>query len=165
MDISGGVLRRSLFKNVRFPVGYWFEDMINLFLLVPLASKVVLIEDYVVYHNDVEGSSSKIQSKGKDYKALEHLYLVMSLTEDYYALGLSDKGYLHKRLMTECSQLMVDRTSGLDEETREQVFLACSQLFSDNGVEPDSFSGIEKKFAEVILNKDYTAWKMAAAVN
>ena len=138
--------------------------MINLFLLVPLANKVIEIDDYVIYHNDVEGSASKVQSKAKDYKALEHLYLVMSLTDDFYKIGLADKDYLNKRLMTECTRLMVNRTSQLDEETQEQVFLACNQLFVDNDIDSDNFIGVDRIFADAIINKDYVAWKMAAAI-
>ena len=162
--IWGGVMRRSLFKSIRFPVGYWFEDMINLFLVVPLAKKVTEINDYVIYHNDVEGSASKIQNKAKNYKALEQLYLVMSLTEDFYKIGLTDKDYLSKRLITECGRLMVNRTSQLDEDTQKQVFLACNQLFLDNEIEPGTFAGVDKLFANAIINKDFTAWKMAADI-
>ncbi len=161
--IWGSIIRNSLFFRIRFPEGYWYEDMINPFLIEPQANVITYISDIVIYHNDVKGSASKQQSHSKNYKALEHLYLVMSLTEDYKILGF-DKSYLHKRLVAECSSLMVERTALLDEETRKQVFLACNWLFENNGVDPSTFLGLDFMYALAITNKDYAAWKLVAMV-
>ena len=158
----GKVYRASLFDKIRFPEGYWFEDMINSFLLTPLSTKTVDINIPVLVRNDRDGSLSKVQLSTFTYKSLEQLYLVMSLIEDYKTLGLTDESYLHKRIMRECSLLMVRRTDKLDEETKKQVFLACNKIFIDNRIKPTEFSGPDRIFTEAILAKDYAAWKMAA---
>lgn len=160
--VCGGVYRASLFDRVRFPAGFWFEDMINHFLITPQAKKKLHINHVVFYYVDAEGSASKVQTGARSYKALDHLYLILSLAEDYKKLGLSDRAYLHERLVVECSSLMVERTAGLDEPTRTQAFLACSRLFRKEEVDPARFSGADRVFAEAILNGDYDAWKLAA---
>lgn len=158
----GKVYRASLFDKIRFPEGYWFEDMINSFLLTTLSEKTVDISVPVIIHNYVEGSLSKVQLSAVTYRSLEQLYLVMSLIEDYKTLGLTDEAYLHKRILHECSRLMVRRTERLDEVTKKQVFLACNKIFEENGIKAVEFSGVDRLFADSIINKDYVAWKMAA---
>ena len=106
-----------------------------------------------------------LQARSKNYKSLEQLYLVMSLVDDYKKLQLNDRAYLSKRLVAECSHLMVRRTEGLDEATRMQVFLAVNKLFLDEQVDPKQFSGADRIFAEAILKKDYDAWKLAARIS
>lgn len=162
--IWGCVFRERLFTKIRFPLGYWYEDMINLFLLSPLANKIETIDIPVICHNDTEGSLSKIQSSSRDYKVIEHLYLVMYLTKTYKILGLKDIDYLHKRLLAECSGLMARRTKRLDVETRKQVFLACNKLFLEEELKADHYKGIERIFVNAIMEKDYTAWDLAAKV-
>ena len=158
----GKVYRASLFDKIRFPEGYWFEDMINSFLLTPLSEKTIDIKVPVIIHNYVEGSLSKVQLSTVTYKSLEQLYLVMKLIDDYRKLGLTDEDYLHKRIMKECSQLMVRRTEKLDDRTRKQIFLACNRIFTENEIKAREFSGVDRIFADAIINKDYAAWKMAA---
>lgn len=158
----GKVYRASLFDKIQFPEGYWFEDMINSFLLTPLSGKTVDISVPVIIHNYVKGSLSKVQLSAVTYRSLEQLYLVMSLIEDYKTLGLTDEIYLHKRIMNECSCLMVRRTERLDEGTKKQVFLACNKIFVENGINAAEFSGSDRLFADAIINKNYVVWKMAA---
>lgn len=158
----GKVYRASLFDKIRFPNGYWFEDMINGFLLTPLSGKTVDVNMPVIIHNYNKGSLSKLQLSTTTYKSLEQLFLVISLIEDYKALGLTDEAYLHKRIMNECSRLMVRRTEKLDEGTKKQVFLACNRIFTENEIKAREFSGVDRIFADAIINKDYAAWKMAA---
>lgn len=158
----GKVYRASLFDRIRFPEGYWFEDMINNFLLTPLSWKTVDINIPVIIHNNVKGSLCKVQISSGTYKSLEQLYLLISLIKDYKALGLKDESYLHNRIMIECSSLMVIRTERLDEDTKKQVFLACNWIFKTNEIRAEEFTGVDRIFAEAILKKDYAAWKMAA---
>ena len=160
----GALFRSTLFERVRFPNGYWYEDMINSFLLIPLSRKTIEIDVPFIYHNDVEGSLSKVQLGAKNYKPLEQLYLVISLLKAYKELGISDKVYLQKRLLVECGVLMVIRTANLEADIRKQVFLACNRIFVENEVDPSIFSGKDQVMATAIINRDYSAWKMAGYI-
>ena len=159
--VWGGVYRASLFNQIRFPDGYWYEDMINSFLLIPSARCIHNIENIVVIHNDIVGSQTKIQHKAKNYKALEALYLVLSLADDFIKLGLNDQKYFNCRLIHECSLLMSNRISVLDEDTKKQVFLACNHLFNKYNVNITGITGIDKVMAVAIIKKDYAAWIIA----
>ena len=160
----GALFRSKLFERIRFPEGYWYEDMINSFLLIPLSNKTIEMDVPFIYHNDVEGSLSKVQLGAKNYKPLEQLYLVISLTKAYKQLDIKDKEYLFRRLIIECGQLMVIRTANLENELRKQVFLACNNLFVENEFDLSLFSGTDRIIATAIMNKDFAAWKMAGLI-
>ena len=110
----GGVYKRELFENVRYPEGYWYEDMINNFIIRPQAKSIIDIEEVLYYKNSTKNNASKKIWKADEYKCLEHVYLVKSLAKDYFSLGLTDRTYLFERIMTECSTLAVVRTKKLD---------------------------------------------------
>lgn len=160
----GALFRAELFDRIRFPIGYWYEDMINSFLLTPLSKKTLEIDVPFIYHNDVDGSLSKVQLGAKNYKPLEHLYLVISLTKAYKQLGISNSVYLYKRLLAECGRLMVIRTANLDNDSRKQVFLSCHEIFVDNDFDVSGFSGTDRIIATAIMQKDFAAWKMAGYI-
>lgn len=162
--VWGGVYRTSLFDKIRFPVGYWYEDMINQFLVMPLSKKTVMIDDNLVYHNDVKDSASHIQSKAASFQALEQLYLVMSLAEEFEKLNIGNVLYLKESLVRECSSLMVHRTEFLGEEVQKQVFMACNRLFIRYNVSEEDFKGIKRMFVRAILSSDYKMWKMLANI-
>ena len=88
--ICGGVIRASLLDRVRFPAGYWHEDMINLFLITPQAKKIAAIDKVVLYYNDTAGSASKVTAGTKNYRALQQLYLVISLTAYVVLISLAN---------------------------------------------------------------------------
>lgn len=51
----------------------------------------------------------------------------------------------------------IDNSSG-----RYLTFLACNKIFTREGIKITEFSGIDRIFADAIINKDYAAWRMAA---
>ncbi len=162
--VWAGVYSRNIFEFVRFPEGYWYEDMINNFVLRPQANHIMEINDVLYYKNSTRNNASKKIWKSANYKCIEHIYLVRSLISCYRKLGLTDKRYLFERVLRECSSLAVNRTADLDEETRKLVFLACNDLVSDVLDEQDG-SGLTKKdkvFYEAIVGKDYSKWLLAA---
>lgn len=86
-DMCGGY-ERNLFSYVRFLEGYWFEDMINNFVICPQADKIINIDKVLYYKNSTNNNASKKVWKGNVYKSLEHIYLISSLVKDYEKLGL-----------------------------------------------------------------------------
>lgn len=160
----GSAFRNYIFDQLRFPVGYWYEDMINSFWFEPMANKIIRIDTPVIIHNDTVNSLSKIQLTATNYRPLEHLYQVLYFSENYAAIGLTDMKYLQKRVVVECAGVMVNRIKKLDVETRMQVFLACNKLFNDVGIKADDFTGIEYYYCKAIINKDFTAWSLSSKV-
>lgn len=160
----GGVYNRNLFDKVRFPEGYWYEDMINNFIIRPQAKTSIDLEEVLYYKNSTKDNASKKTWKADEYKCLEHIYLIKSLAKDYATLGLTDNAYLFERIMTECSTLAVARTNKLDLETRKHVFLACCKLVEKYECECDFYKKNNKmqQFYKAFKNMDFKAWELAS---
>ena len=162
--VWAGVYSRKIFECVRFPEGYWYEDMINNFVLRPQAKYIIDIKDVLYFKNSTRNNASKKIWKSANYKSIEHVYLVRALIRCYRKLGLTDNKYLFERVLRECSALAVNRTADLDLETRKLVFLACNDLVLDV-LDKKDISELTKKdkvFYEAIMGKDYSKWLLAA---
>ena len=162
--IWGGVIDRTLFNHIRFPEGYWYEDMINNFVVKPQAKKAIEIKDTLYFKVSSTSNASKRLWTSTNYKALEHIYLIRSLIECYHRLELTDKEYLFTRVLKECSSLAVNRTKKLDTKTRMHAFQACCALLQEVQSEEylENLSTKDKIFYKALMQKDFALWNIAA---
>lgn len=160
--IWGGVYSRNIFQRVRFPVGYWYEDMINGFLIRPQTKKLSLVPNVLCFKNKHSGNLSNIVELSTDYHCLDQIYLAKSLIQDYYKLGFHDEDYIFRCALNEFSNLGVSRTQRLDIDTRKQILLACHEIMSSFKHVPSGLSAKQQIFYDAIMSKDFTAWNMAA---
>jgi len=161
--IWAGVIYRTLFDHVRFPEGYWYEDMINNFVIKPQAGKTIEIKDVLYFKVSSNSNASKKIWKSTNYKSLEHIYLIRALIECYQKLGLTDQEYLFMRVLKECSSLAVNRTKDLDSETRMQAFQACCAMLKGVQIEKGLhiLTKKDKVFYQALMQKDYSLWNIA----
>lgn len=83
----GKVFKASLFENIHFPEGYWFEDTICSYLLFPLAQVQISIEN-IVYEYRKNKSGISFTSKKKP-KSLDTIYITEALIKDAFQLGIA----------------------------------------------------------------------------
>ena len=162
--VWGGVYKRDFFQKVRFPAGYWYEDMINGFLLRGQAKNTTSIQDILYFYNKHSESISNTVEHSENYHCLDQIYLTKSLIQDYRKLGLNDEAYLFGRTLNECSSFAVNRTQKLDMNTRYQVFMACSEIISSFHFIPSGLTPKQKFSYEALINKDFRAWVLAARI-
>lgn len=161
----GGIYRRCIFNRVRFPSwGYWYEDMINVFLMQSQAHIAINIKDVLYIKNAHSGNAASKLWSSKNYQCLEQIYLAKSLIQNYRELGLADEDYLFARSIDECSGLAVNRTKKLDIDTRKQIFLACNKIITSFKCNPSKLTPKQKMFYEAIISKDFRAWELAAKI-
>ena len=160
--IWGGVYQKSLFSKIRFPNGYWYEDMINNFLIKPQTHDISVTNEVLYYKRSTKRNASKTVWNARNNKCLEHIYLIEYCIEAYINLGLDDKTYLLERVLVECSSLAYERTKMLDKLTQKQVFLKCCQIVNEliqNGANQIAYSRYNN-LIKIFQNKDYTGWKL-----
>lgn len=160
--VWGGVYARKLFYKVRFPVGYWYEDMINPFLLRPQAHFIENIDDVLYYSNYTGKNASKILWRDNDYRCLQQIYLCKSLIEGYRDLGFTDDEYIFCRVLGELGKLGSNRMKNLDDTVKKQAFLACCEMVSaqDCFIQRKKHSNIEALELEIFKSHDYYGWKL-----
>ncbi|MDE6370061.1 MAG: glycosyltransferase [Duncaniella sp.] len=84
--VWGKLYRSSLFQSVGFPEGYWFEDSLTDFILLPLASTIVSVPvmTYIYYVNP-NGITANARHS---VKILDTLWVTRRLLADRMMLGL-----------------------------------------------------------------------------
>lgn len=145
----GKVFKSELFKNVCFPEGYWYEDTITKFILVPNSNLKISISDIV--YNYRHHSGTVMQQNKNPYKELDGLYVTRSVLMDYLAKNKINE-YLHDHFLHQvkfCTGLISKIN---DEITKISVFIILKSLYDSHfrslGYKSKKFPIIQKALEE-----------------
>ena len=100
----GKVIKRSLFQNICFPVGYWYEDCIVANLLFPTAQTTVTISDIVSYYR--QNPKGITASTVGNPKSIHALYVAENVLDTFRKLGLDCSGNRQRLLVMELSRVV-----------------------------------------------------------
>ena len=158
----GAVFKSSLFNNVQFPEGYWYEDMIIRFLIFRKSNKFVNLNEIHHFRTMHDNQLTKQFKKDKTNRCLEHLYLIETLVDENDKFGLPRDVYMYLNVLHECSSIMVSRMENLEDDIKKQVFLRVYDLV--NGLYKEEYEkelkGKYKLTNDIILKKRYDLWLM-----
>lgn len=158
--VWGGIYKSKLLNNIKFPEGNWYEDMIWRFLIYRQATSFININEIHHYRNMHEGQITKKINKDREYRCLDHLYLIEALVKDNDSFNLDNDIYLYLNVLLECSKIMVNRIDNLEDNVKEQVFIRVYKLVKSvykNEYE-EYLNGYYKIVSNIILNKRYDLW-------
>lgn len=163
----GSVIKKEIFDNIRFPVGYWYEDMVMKMLVMPKCNKIKITEDVVYYYRiNYNGLSRKVQ-KQKSYKCLEQFYLFEKLLKKYKELNLPNQEYMYYNMLHELGTVLWLRTRKIEKDDRKNIFkLACWTYASYDLCVPKHTKKIKNKIISFALKKQvYLLWNFSAIIN
>lgn len=83
------IFKAGLFRNIQFPTGYWYEDLVTDLLIYPSARKVSSISDTVYRYRHTPGSITSEETHFP--KAVDSLYVTLQLVNDARQAGLLNK--------------------------------------------------------------------------
>ena len=156
----GGVYHRRIFECIRFPEGFWYEDMINQILLFRVAKKTVTIEKILYsYILSPSQGSAKLWYKGNVH-SLDQIYLIQGLQEEYKKLGFHEDEILFKQTLHECSAIMLRRIRGLNINIQMQVFLICRDIINKLYHQEYEITDKDFPYFEAIYNGDFARWRL-----
>lgn len=92
------VIKSDIFKNIHFPMGYWYEDSIMTLIVYPLCRQKKLklsTVSVLVYEYRRNQNGVTLSSKRKP-KCIDTIYVTMRLLEDGINLGLNFDGLLYE---------------------------------------------------------------------
>ena len=133
--IWGGCFHRNIFQDIRFPVGFWYEDMINKLVLLRLSNRLVSIDECLYYWVARSDSAMSTYWKSYDIQALDQVWLPELLT-DYaeHNLGLAFDHFLQKTYVHEYSYMLYLRTHKLPRAIRKAAFTLASNNLRQRGL-------------------------------
>lgn len=157
--VWSGVYRKSLFTKLRFPLGFWYEDMITKIALSRQAKKISIIDD-ALYLKTSHGSNASITLwKRGDIKSADQWWLAQSFSE-YLRNELHEdvSAQQYNVLLNEWYTLLWSRTKQLPTIIKKSIFvLAADYLISLNYTGP-YFRDDLRMVDECYRSKNYRKW-------
>lgn len=158
----GKIIRRELFRNVRYPKGFWFQDTLIKYIILPSCPKYVAIPD-VVYHyrTNTQGITAKSRTRPK---ALEGCLIVEQMLLLRERLSLPPSEALYRLTREHLGNLMYRRICHLEDHLQECAFvIACSLMESLQGFRPVKEAHLmERDLSRAFEEKNYVLWKLVS---
>lgn len=162
--VWGSLIRAELFRQVRFPRGFWYEDMITRLLLFPRCRRFSYVPEPLYTHRMHSRNASSVLWHARNPKSLDQLYLArdcfemaahvpdIEITRDYCAA-----------VQYELSAMLFQRTYGLNEDVRKRAFLCAAELNARMTEACPDF-GTDRTTAVRLLNeafsrKNFSRWE------
>lgn len=160
--IWGGAQKKEIYAQIRFPEGYWYEDMITRVLLMRVAKRIECISECLYYYVVHNTNASKTVWKEKGYKFLDQFYLAKSLAEyGNQTFGLTNDQTLYRTLLYELGTVLWLRTRHLKIKDCRKIFkIAAQYMVSIRPVTIHCKSQLERVYDKTFLNCNFAQWYM-----
>ena len=157
----GGVFKSELWKNIQFPNGFWYEDMIIRMILFRKAKKFAYINDKLYFYCIHKNNISKTIEKTSNTKCLDQYYLVKQLVKLSEDIDLQMDESLYCDIMYEYGVVLWLRTRGIDKKLRKRVFIDACEFI--NSIDFKYCFNKEETIVHKIFDKqDYIMWNIYA---
>lgn len=160
--VWSGCFKSDMFENVRFPLGFWYEDMITRMLLMRISNKFAIVGESLYHKTIHKQNASKRLWKNDNIKAVDQYWLAQQCAE--YAqenLCLPPDELLYNTLLTEWSQFLWGRMRGLPKVIQKSVFiLAANNIQKMNFNEGNCYHPQLQCVLKSFRNKNFNQWRL-----
>lgn len=158
----GAVYRRSLWDEVRFPEGFWFEDTCLPYLIFSRSIKTASISGPVYYYraNPKGITATSVFSK----KALDSIWVVLKMFDEMERLGIEMTNVLYEQTLRQFGPLLKARLTALNDDELRIAFQCCSEIIRNFPERFGDFSTNDfwlKQIEKAMICCDYEKWLTA----
>ena len=158
----GAVYRRSLWDEVRFPEGFWFEDICLPYLIFSRSIKTASISGSVYYYraNPKGITATSVFSK----KALDSIWVVLKMFDEMERLGIEMTNVLYEQTLRQFGPLLKARLTALNDDELRIAFQCCSEIIRNFPERFGDFSTNDfwlKQIEKAMICCDYEKWLTA----
>lgn len=158
----GAVYRRSLWDEVRFPEGFWFEDTCLPYLIFSRSIKTASISGSVYYYraNPKGITATSVFSK----KALDSIWVVLKMFDEMERLGIEMTNVLYEQTLRQFGPLLKARLTALNDDELRIAFQCCSDIIRNFPKRFGDFLTNDfwlKQIEEAMISCDYEKWLTA----
>lgn len=161
--IWGGCLRKRLFENARFPLGFWFEDMVTCMIYVRMAKRIVMLAA-PLYINLVHGNNaSRTIWKTRNVKSIDQFWLALQCDEfTRNVLKLPQDNVAMTMLLREWSAMLLKRTAGLPDDVHAAFFALASDYVKSLNFSYRTTNRYYRQIYKSLIGGNYARWKNLA---
>ena len=150
----GKVYKNSIFSNLAFPEGFWFEDSINSLIIYPKCKKAFVIPEVVYgYRLNPDSISSVAAVKPK---CIDSYYIFESLLEEAYNAGYNFNERYRTKFFYQ-SMTNYDRIRNMPQDVKESVFVLTCEMYKKYF---GSQASKNQKWHKAFLNKDLGTYNL-----
>lgn len=159
----GKVIKRDLFKSVRFPLNYWFEDTLLSYVIFRRCKKCVVIKD-IVYGYRKNFNSITFNYK-KSHKLVDSYYVVEEMIKECNRLKISNDEVLYKLTVNQLSSILYRRACTLNDNILKNLFNLCCNLLDEIKMDiHEDESYIYKELIKAFDTKNFYLWKLCSFI-
>lgn len=153
----GKIISASLFRNISFPEGYWYEDTIMSYLIYPRSKKTVTIDKVVYSYRKNPSGFSHIS--GNNSKILDTYWVMEIMLQDMKKLDITPcqsiyEQYL-KSILTGCKRMMY-----MKKDIRKATLSMYSEMLCSDWKDYTTRDKRMKGFEKAVRNNQYHVWKV-----
>ena len=162
-----GISKREMWNKVRFPMGFWYEDIITKIILMRMCTRFECVGEALYYYFLHENNASRKVWNSKNIKSLDQYFILEELLKYSRKLGLPLDKSTYKLLLIELGEFLYTRTQGLSTELKKSVFLLASTLVAKvkKEVGDIKLTYVDQKLEQAFCNGDFHLWKLASHFN
>lgn len=159
----GKVYKRSLWNDVRFFPGYWYEDTIIQFLIFTKCEKYSYIPEILYEYLWYEKNFSHAQGDKSNYKVIDNYGILLRILEKYEENKLPFDDKFYAILLRHLSTYYYPMLSEFDDSIKSAMFVLANELFVNYRPKrkvklPYMLRQVEKAFE----NNDIELWKLVS---
>lgn len=158
------IIDKKILKNVKFPEGYWFEDIIIKFLLFPQCTKILTVKAPLYYYRVNINSTSNNKSSKKNYKCLSQFYLIEDCVNCYEKLSLDYNKCFFENFYNESFAMLWLRTKNLEKEVVKIIFDGFCDYYTAKIIKTRKNNNyLIRNY--ILKNRKIKLWKIFSVIN
>lgn len=154
------VYKRSLFSNIRYMDGLWFEDTINRFLVFPKCHSSSYVDDSLYDYMWYEKNFSHVQGQHSP-KSMDRYWIVEIMVEECKRIGGYSSTIIYKNILRHIGNFLYNDIKKFDQKVINATFImACELLNQYKPKENYHLTYMEKQLEKALLTKNISKWKL-----
>ncbi|MCU7207416.1 glycosyltransferase family 2 protein [Turicibacter sp. GALT-G1] len=158
----GKVIKSSLFENIKFPEGFWYEDTIFMYLIYPICKKTTTISE-IVYWYRYNPQGITVTAK-KNPKGIDTYWITEQLIEDMDELEIEKTQFIYEFTLFQI-YFNFRRTKYMGPEAQKSLFCLSSNLIKTKFPQFKTTNRNQIELENALLNDDYKQYYLYCCFN
>ena len=161
-----GIMKRKLFANIRFPNGYWYEDMIARPLIYTQVQSISFLSECMYFYRQHTSNITKKVESSTNYQCLCQFYLPRYIIEYARDIKIPIDDFFKTIMLNELSFISYMRFRKLPLDIQKCLFYLNAEFIRQLDLRKvHELSKMEKYFLKAFLDNNFQMYRFIAKYN